>query len=156
MTTLLASLLDMHDVDGCCAYWAKVAPNMPQPQTRLEAEVVMHRACTEARSVSMRSRAYSHRWLIERHYESGLPNELRPKAEQICPIKALGVGISVNFKNEFMAPAGELVRGVMEHAVLDAEADGRLEDSHFVRGRMSEAKDREMRALFGSLALVGR
>jgi hypothetical protein len=48
-----------------------------------------------------------------------------------------------------MAPAVVEVRGSMEHAVLEAEADGLLGDTTHVSRRMTEAKNRTMRALFG-------
>jgi hypothetical protein len=109
----------------------------------------MHRARTAAQSISLRARAYSHAWLCERGLPSGLPDELKPKAQRLYPVVALGVGISVNARNPLLRPAMAEVRGAMEHAVLDAEAEGRLADAPFVKARMDEAREKTMRALFG-------
>lgn len=108
----------------------------------------MHRARTEAESVSLKARAYSHRWLVERNLPSGLPDELKPKAERLYPVPAQAVGISVNFRSEWMRPAAVKVRGAMETAVGEAFADGRR-DTAFVSARMAEAKDKTIKALFG-------
>lgn len=122
---------------------------MPQPESPEAAEIVMHRARTEAESVSLRARAYSHAWLLERALPSGLPDALRPRAQRLYPVVALAVGISVGFRSPWMRGAEAEVRGAMENAVLDAQAEGRLSDAPFVKARMDEAKARTMRALFG-------
>jgi hypothetical protein len=66
------------------------------------------------------------------------------------PVRASSVGISVNFKSPYLKPAGVIVRGAMENAVLDAYADGR-KDPAFVKARMAEAKDKTLKQLFGHL-----
>ena len=66
------------------------------------------------------------------------------------PAIAAAVGISVNFRSDYMRPAAAEVRTAMEAAVLEAEADKRLEDAEHVRARMMEAKDKTLHALFGS------
>lgn len=142
-------LLEAGDVRGLRRHWASAAPNMPQPKNAEEAEIIMHRARTEAESVSFRHRAYSHRWLEERGLPSGLPDRLRPSAEQVCPRVAKAVGISVNTRSEYLKPAMLEVRGAMEQAVLEADADGLIGDAAFVSARMSDARQRTMRALFG-------
>ena len=153
MTALaFRNLLETGDVDGCRAYFAANAGHLPQVETREQAEIVMHRARTEAASVSLKARAYSHRWLCERRLPSGLPDALKPQADRLYPERKVSVGISVNFFNySWMRPAEIIVRGAMEDAVLDAEAHGRIEDSAFVSARMKEAKDRAMLWLFGTL-----
>lgn len=142
-------LLESGDVEGLRAHSACHSPNMPQPESREAAEIVMHRARTEAESISLRARAYSHAWLCARSLPSGLPDELKPKADRIYPVAALAVGISVNARSEWMKPAMAEVYGSMECAVLDAHAHGRLADTPFVKARMNEARERTMRALFG-------
>lgn len=132
--------------------WAQLAPHLPQPESDEQAEVIMHHARTQAKAVRFKYRAYSHRWLRERGLPSGLPDTLRPKAERIYPIEVLAIGISVNFRSAWMKPAAAEVRGAMEHAVLDAQAEGRLADSAFVSERMAEAKRRTMKALFGRIS----
>jgi hypothetical protein len=47
------------------------------------------------------------------------------------------------------AEAGLLIRGAMEHAVLEAEGDGKLLDDAHVRRRMQEARAKAKRQLFG-------
>ena len=147
--TAFRNLLEAGDVDGLRAYWAQHAPAMPQPASREQAEIIMHRARTEAASITLRARAYSHAWLCERSLPSGLPDDLKPKAERMFPIIVEAVGISVNTMNPLMRPAMLEVRGAMEDAVNDAYADGR-KDPVFVQARMAEARDRTMRALFGA------
>lgn len=147
-------LLEAGDVRSLRRYWAEKAPNMPQPKNAAEAEIVMHRARTEAESVAFRHRAYSHAWLCERALPSGLPDRLKPSAEKLYPVDKLGVMISVNFKSRWMRPAAAEVRGSMENAVLEAEADGLLADAEHVRSRMFEAREKTMRALFGGFPLA--
>ena len=124
---------------------------MPQP-TPEQAEISMHAARTQAESVSVAKRCYSHRWLEERRLPSQLPDHLKPEADRLYPRIADSVGISVNFGSEWMRPAAELVQGAMEYSVLDSFADG-TKDPVIVKGRMMEAKQKEMKSLFG---IVGR
>lgn len=108
----------------------------------------MHRARTEAGGVSLRARAWSHRWLEERGFPSGLPDNLKPKAERLCPKVIGAVGISVNTSNPYLKPATVEVRQAMEYAVNDAYADGRT-DPAFVSQRMEEARAKTWRKLVG-------
>ena len=147
------NLLEAGDVDGCRAFFAANAAHLPQAETREQAEIVMHRARTEAESVSLKARAYSHRWLCERAMPSGLPDDLKPAAERLFSVRKVSVGISVNFRSPWMKPAEGQIRGAMEGAVFDADAHGRIEDAAFVSARMKEAKERAMRALFGTLEM---
>lgn len=140
--------LEDGDIAALRGLWAVAAPHLPQPKSDAEAEIVMHRARTEAASVSLAARAWSHRWLVERQLPSGLPDALRPKAEQLCPIVAEGVGISVRARSPIFAPAAAEMQRAMEGAVADAYADGRR-DPAFVRARMAEARERTAKALFG-------
>ena len=144
----LRNLLEAGDVAGLCAFWREVLPNMPQPKSRADAEIVMHRARTEAESVSLRKRAYSHAWLCERELPSGLPDNLKPSAQRLYPVIKSGVGISINAKSEWLKPATAEIQRAMEDAVNDAYAEGRTDDD-FVRARMKEAKDRATKRLFG-------
>lgn len=145
------NLLEAGDVAGLRAAWASIMPGMPQPQTHDQAEIVMHRARTEAESITIKARAYSHRWLCERDLPSGLPDRLKPSADRLYPVVKSAVGISVNARNPYLKPAMAEVRGAMESAVLEADADGLINDTAFVTARMNEAKARSMRALFGGL-----
>lgn len=140
--------LEDGDLDTLRGIWAQIAPLLPQPATDEDAAVVMHRARTEADTVSLRARAYSHRWLEERGLPSGLPDALKPAAERIYPRVVEGVGISVNFRSEWMRPARKLVTKVMSDAVEDCYASKKTEPT-FVRARMQEVKTAELCRLFG-------
>lgn len=140
--------LERADVTYLRAYWATHAPHLPQPETDEQAEIIMHRARTEAASLSLKSRAWSHRWLAERSLPSGLPDALRPRAERMYPIIAEAVGISVATRSTIFQPAADEIRRSMEDAVEECWADGRRE-TPFVRQRMGEARDRTIKALFG-------
>jgi hypothetical protein len=52
-------------------------------------------------------------------------------------------------RNPEEAAAGVEIRKVMEQAVLEADADGRLTDSPFVKLRVEEARAKERKKLFG-------
>lgn len=135
-------MLEDGDVDGLWRTWGSVAPHLPQPTSRDQAEIAMHIARTAAESVTLPKRHYSHRWLSERLLPSSLPSELEP------PKIVDAVGISVNFRSSWMQPAATEVRGSMENAVNDCYANGDT-DVLTVRAQMSEAKERTLRALFG-------
>jgi len=144
--------LEEHDLVTCCKLWEHVAPNMPQPKDETEARIIMYHACTQAANVSLQSRAYAHRWLIDNGFPSGLPDELRPKAEQICPKFADGVGIACGTTSAAMAPLIPYVRGAMEHVVLDHYADG-VKDPKIIRPRMMQARADTIKKLLGSVKL---
>lgn len=135
--------------------WGRVSPHLDQPKTDREAEALMHRARTEAESVPLKLRLYSHSWLLEHCIPSGLPDELRPKPERVETMIVKAVGISVNSSNPLLRPAMEFVRLAMEGAVEEAAADGKLDDSNFVRARMAEARQKELAALLGKLTPEG-
>lgn len=143
------SLLEAGDVEGLRKAWGEISPHLPQPETYAQAEITMHMARTSHEQVSLKARAWSHRWLEERSFPSQLPDALKPKAERIYPRVASAVGISVNSDNQYIKPILGEVRQSMEHAVLEAEADGKLEDSNHVYSRMMDAKDRTFRQLLG-------
>ena len=84
------------DVARCREIWAVVGSHLPQPKNLGEAEVIMHRARTEAKNIPLSKRVYSHDWLVERLYRSGLPDELKPKRDQVVPVLLSAVGVSVN------------------------------------------------------------
>lgn len=141
-------LLEAGDVDALRSAWHRLMPHLPQLKTREEAEIAMHMARTGASTVTLRARAYSHRWLVERGHQSQLPDELKPKAERMYPVIVEGVGIFIETRNDFLKPALLEVRGAMEDAVNDAYAEGRTEPS-FVKARMEEARTKTMQLLFG-------
>lgn len=147
--TAFRAMLEAGDVDALRGAWAELAPHLPQPETRAQAEIVMHMTRTSSATVGFKFRAWSHRWLTERELPSQLPDDLKPKADRLYPRVASAVGISVKSDNPFIKPIVTEVRQSMENAVLEAEADGKLEDALFVRARMNEARERTYRTLLG-------
>jgi hypothetical protein len=146
------NMLEAQDLSGLRSAWALLAPHLPQPKNRAVAEIVMHRARTEAESLSIKHRAYSHRWLVERSLPSGLPDALKQSAERLYPVITQGVGISVKFRNKYMKGAELEVRTSMEDAVNDAYAsvkENSFPDPAIVKQQMEQARERTMRVLFG-------
>ena len=148
--TRFRQMLEDGDVDGLRQYWHHVAPNMPQPQSREAAEIVMHMTRTEAASVAFRKRAYSHRWLTERNMPSKLPDVLRPGAERMYPKVVEAVMVAVEFRSKYLRAAALEVRGEINKAIEDCYASGDT-DPALVRKQMDEARVKTMKALFGRL-----
>jgi hypothetical protein len=130
---------------------AVAMPHLPQPATDEEAEVLMHIARTEAKSLPLKLRAWSHRWLTERGHPSHLPDELKPKAEQVHPVIAEGVMVAVLAQTEEMKPFAKRLEREMSKAVEDAYANGDTAPA-IVRERMQEARSRTYRELLGTTA----
>lgn len=136
------------DIAAMRRLWRHVSPHLPQPKTDEQTLAALHLARTQARSMPLKLRAYSHRWLIERGMPSQLPDRLRPTAERLYPVVAEAVGISLNARSELIKPIVPLLRGAMENAVLEAYGDGE-KDPSIIRGRMNEAKSTAARKLIG-------
>jgi hypothetical protein len=110
-----------------------------------EAETLtsLHYARTCANSLPLAARLYSHAWLCERGLPSGLPDELKPRADRLCPRQVRAVGIAVNT----LAGKTELARMLekaMSDSVLASLADG-IEDSSLMKSRMVEAYRKAIR-----------
>ena len=142
--------LEEHDLVTCCRLWERVAPNMPQPETEHDARVIMHHACTVAGNVAARSRFYSHRWLVDNGYPSGLPDDLRPRAERMFPRFVDAVGIACGSTSDAMRPLVPYVRRAMEDVVHDHYADG-VKDPRVIKPRMMEARRNTIKKLLGSV-----
>lgn len=140
----LCRLLEACDVAGIMRLHAHVFPHLPQPAGEHEALVSIHYARTQMPTMALRLRAYSHRWLLDNGYPSGLPDELKPSAERMYPVAARVVGISVNSKYPVVERA---IQGAMESAVFETYADGHEHQPEIVRARMMEARERERRGL---------
>jgi len=119
------------------ALFALVCPHLPQPRDDQEAAVMMHRARTEVRTIPFKARAYSHRWLEERGLPSGLPDELKPRAERMYPIIADAVGVAVKSRSESHRERASALQRAMSDAVLDCYANGD-KDPDVVSKRMDE------------------
>lgn len=135
------------DVQGARKLWAETQPQLPQPASDAEAEIMLHHARTCMESIPLRPRAYSHRWLVERSLPSALPDELKSRAERMYPVIAEGVGIAVLGRGVY-APISKLVQAAMAEAVVECYADGQRE-TEFVKARMQEARHRVVRDLLG-------
>lgn len=129
--------------------WPRVLPHLPPPSSDEEALATLHHARTQCNKIAVKLRAYSHRWLLERSIPSGLPDEMKQSAERMYPVVHKAVGVSLNSRNPIVRPALDLVRASIRDAILEAHADGRIDDTAFVKARMAEAKDRTMRKLLG-------
>lgn len=85
---------------------------------------MMHHARTQTESLPLRPRAYSHRWLVERGLSSGLPDELRPRAERMYPVIADAVGIAVGSSSRRHREEAKAIEGAMSTKVKEMYADG--------------------------------
>ena len=139
--------LEAGDADGARRLWAYMYPGLPQPKSDHEALVVLHMARTAAISITLKLRAYSHRWLLDHGFPSQLPDKLKPAAERIYPKVVTAVGISVNAASELLQPAMAEIQKAMEDAVLEAYGDGKEGDISHIRNRMKEARERAVKAL---------
>lgn len=128
------------DVAGVRRLWARFETEH-QPTTANEALIALHHARTRAQSVPFNMRAYSHRWLCERDLPSGLPDELKPKAERVHSRIVEAVGVSVKAMSEANVPLAKAIERAMSDAVAEAYADGKR-DPEFVKARMEEARAR--------------
>lgn len=140
--------LENLDVTLARKIWRHVHPNMPQPKTDEEALQTMHYARTVMAPIAFKLRAYSHCWLMERNLPSGLPDRLRPSAQRLYPVTVSAVGISVKGNSVIGRELAPLIRSAMEKVVNEAYADGKTEPG-FLKKRMLEARDNEMRILIG-------
>lgn len=142
---LMRDYLERCDIAGVRKLWAAIAPHLPQPTNDFETMAMVHRARTEAATVSLRQRAYSHQWLLANGLPSGLPPRLRPRAEREAFTFARGVGIALKAKDGGdKRLIGVAVQRAMNDAVEEAFADGRT-DPEFLRARMEEARLRALR-----------
>lgn len=145
--------LEACDVALVRKMWHHVSPNMPQPEDDEEALQRIHYARTLMDVIGFDRRAYSHAWLLERGLPSGLPDDLRPRAQRLYPVTVSAVGIAVRGSTAVGRQLAPLIRGVMSDAVNEAYADGRTEPA-FVKARMMEAKERELGRLLGIRSLA--
>lgn len=136
------------DVAQARKLWAHVFPHLPAIKDDAGILAMLHLARTQSPIVRRSARLYSHRWLGERSLPSALPDAMRPPADREYPVVKTGVGIVVR-AGDGMEPLALKIRGAMEGAVLEAEADGKLEDADHVRRRMDEARRRELKRLVG-------
>lgn len=136
------------DVVGVRRLWAHVAPKMPQPKSDFQALITLHHARTQSPTIDLRLRAYSHRWLLDNGYPSGLPDHLKAKAERLYPHVEGVVGIAVRGTSDIGRQVAPIIQGVMSDAVLECYADKQT-DPVFVKARMMEARKNTVGKLLG-------
>jgi hypothetical protein len=127
------------DVVGICDLWFHVCPHLPQPKNNNEALVTIHYARTQANSIPMRLRCYSHAWLCERGLPSGLPDWWKPKASRLYPHEVKAVGVAVKAMSTASEPLARAIERAMSNAVLECYADG-VTDVNLIRSHMNEAR----------------
>ena len=137
--------LVLGDVAALLALWADAFPHLEQPGNDEQARTMLHRARTESQAVPFKQRAYSHRWLTDNGYDSGMPDDLRPKAERIYPRIVSAVGIACMVTSPHRQDEAKAIERAMSDAVAEAYADGRT-DPAFVSARMREARENILRS----------
>jgi hypothetical protein len=140
--------LEDGDAEGLMRLWRHVNPHLPQPASVQEATVAMHHARTQAESMPMRLRAYSHRWLADNGFPSGMPDHLRPRAERMYPRVVEAVGISVKARSPEFKPVAAMIEKAMSDAVMETVADG-VRNPLLVKARMMGARRRVIDTLYG-------
>lgn len=141
--------LEALDIPKLKAMWGVMAPHLPQPKTDDDALIQAHYARTLADSIPAKLRCYSHCWLVERSFPSGLPQLMRAKAEQMFPRVAEAVMISLGTRSEIGRAIRPFVMKAMTDAVEDCYANGDRDPS-IVRPRILEARKTTIRKLLGS------
>jgi hypothetical protein len=112
----------------------------------------MHRIRTEAESLAVRMRCYSHRWLLERGLPSGLPDRLLPSADRLYPRIVNAVGVAVHMPRIFREIESE-VEASMSEGVAELHADGvDLARRDLVHPVIFEKRERTIRRLLGTSA----
>ena len=133
------------DISGVRRLWQHVAPNMPQPKSAHDALMAIHHARTQLPLLTLKQRAYSHRWLLDHGYPSGLPDGLKPSAERLYPKVVAAVGIAVKGSSPLGRQVAPLIQSAMSDAVLEAYADKKT-DPAFVKARMMDARAKIIRS----------
>ena len=137
-------LLDL-DVPRARRLWRETRGHLPQPKSDHEMLMVLHHARTQAESVPLNLRAYSHAWLMERSLPSGLPDHLKPSAQRLYPIEVKAVGVMVGTVSESGQARAKAIEKVMSDAVAECYADG-VTDPEIVKARMLEAREKFARS----------
>jgi len=130
--------LDVTGIRALC-----VVTGQSQPQDDHGALISLHHARTLAHSMPFKLRAYSHQWLLERGLPSGLPDELKPRAERIYPRVVEAVGVSVRQLGNVVTPLTQAVECAMSNAAAECYADGERRPD-IVKARMVEARHKAM------------
>lgn len=135
--------LEALDIEGIKKLWAHLAPHMVTGSTDHDILMSLHMARTQAKSIALKLRAYSHRWLLDNGYPSALPEDLKPKAEQMFPKIVTMTGISVNSKYQIVQ---DEIGGAMHEVAGNCYADGN-EDQAYIKRHMLDARLRARKRL---------
>lgn len=135
----LRRCLEQCDVAGARALWAHIAPHLPQPSDDWITLATIHRARTQAENISFKLRAYSHAWLTERAIPSGLPDELKPKAQRIYPVIVGAHGVAVGRPSSPHRERNLAIERAMSDAIMDCYANN-TRDPEIISARMLEAR----------------
>lgn len=136
------------DVATTRRHWDSMFPGQPLVDDG-KILAMLHLARTMTPGIPERLRFYSHRWLLDHDLPSFLPDHLRAKAERVYPKVELGVGFAWNTQSSILKPLRPTVEAAVAGAVLEAQADGKLDNPEHVRRRMIEAKERTLKKLVG-------
>jgi hypothetical protein len=120
--------------------WRHVRPDMPQPENKHQALVLIHHARTQMRKMPNKYRFYSHRWLRDNGLPSALPDEMKPRAERMYPVIVKAVGVASGSGPGSKGPLNYAVQKIMSDAVLECQADGYALDLPIVQARMLEKR----------------
>ena len=124
---------------------AHVFPQLPPAGSDFEVLATLHCARTQSIFIPVKKRAWSHRWLLDLDLPSGLPDELKPRAERLYPTVVHAVGISVSSTSGLLAPLAKAMEQAMSEAVAEAYANHQSEPE-FITARMNEARDRVLKS----------
>ena len=140
------------DVAGIRKVWAHISPHLPQPETDDDALIALHMARTQSDAMTLKERAYSHRWLSDIGMPSQLPDNLKPSAERIYPkvVEAVGIANANMQKDDGLRPLREAVQKGMMDAVEDCFANNDR-DPALVTKRMFEARSTVRKQMLGRL-----
>lgn len=152
---VLRCLLNL-DIEGMRKLHAYINPHLPAAGSDNDVLVSMHHARTQMEPVPLKLRAYSHRWLVDNGHPSGLPDHLKPKAEQICPRVVPATGFAMMFGSKILKPLIPLVETKVHEVILDAYGTDKVHkiDHDKLRKGMLETKDAEIHSLVGSIAAL--
>jgi hypothetical protein len=120
--------------------WRAEKPDMPHPESKYQALVMIHYARTHMATMRQQLRFYSHAWLRDHGLPSALPDHLRPRAERMYPKVIGAVGVASGSGPGTKGPFNYAVERVMSDAVLECEADGHALSDPVVKRRMLEKR----------------
>lgn len=142
-TSAMRETLATGDVPRLMSIWGAINPAMPQPESYEEGEVILHQARTSAESVALEKRLYSHAFLDERGYPSGLPDALRPPRERKGPsviFSAVLVAVGTTSTREDRRQEARAIEAVMSQAAGEMVSSGILDRDRIV-AHMWQARD---------------